>query len=129
MGNSKWSSFSQRVSQEKAKREGHLIDGTKRDPKKLVPKELWEFLDIFDEEKAKQLPKHSEWDMEIHLEDDAKPPPIRQPYKLDRVEEEVLQEFLDKHLQRGTIRIPDSKTDSNTLRTGAPIFFVGMLGL
>ena len=39
----------QRMSQEKAKREGRLMDGTKRDPKTLVPKEYWNYLKVFDE--------------------------------------------------------------------------------
>ena len=37
------------MSQEKAKREGRLMDGTKRDPKTLVPKEYWNYLKVFDE--------------------------------------------------------------------------------
>ena len=53
LGNNKWSSLAQKLSQDKATREGRIMDGTKRNPKELVPTKLWEYLDIFDEDAAK----------------------------------------------------------------------------
>lgn len=76
LGNNKWSSLTQKLSQDKATREGWIMDGTKCDPKELVPTELWDYLDIFDEDAAKRLLQHSNWDLEINFEEGVQLPTL-----------------------------------------------------
>lgn len=123
IGRDKWSTMAQKLSQAKAQREGRIMDGTKRDPRTLVPKELWEYLDIFDEEKAKRLPKHTQWDMEINFEEGANQPRLRRIYKLDREEEKSIKEFVNENMDKGFIRRPIK--GSNAYTVAAPVFFIG----
>ena len=69
-----WTSLAQKLSQEKARREGCLMDGTKRDPKTLVPKGLWKHWKVFDNNASNRLPKHGPYDVEINFQEGAKLP-------------------------------------------------------
>jgi len=84
-----------------------------------IPSEYHDFLDVFDLEKARQLPPlRGEWDFTIDLKKGAPLPPRSRPYRLtpDQLEEawKQLKELEDAGM------IEDSKSPM-----GAPLFFVG----
>ena len=85
---------------------------TKEQP---IPKAYEDFADVFSEDKANELPKHSEADLSIDLEGSSKPPfgPI---YNLSAEELWVLRAYIDENLERGFIRPSSSPA-------GAPILF------
>ena len=60
-------SIAQKLSQMKAQREERLIDRTKQNIKELIPKVLWKYLSVFNENKAKRIPKFSKYNMEINI--------------------------------------------------------------
>src|SRR5690606_19846237 len=73
----------------------------KVDWRKITPKEYHDFADIFDKEKADQLPPHRpEFDHKIELEDGSKPPfgPI---YSLTPAELEEVNRYLNENLSKG----------------------------
>jgi len=83
----------------------------------LVPKEFHDFLPIFREAVANQLPPHRRiHDHSIPLKPDFEPPfgPI---YSLSRFELEALKEWLERNLKKGFIRASSSPA-------GAPILFM-----
>ena len=63
----KYTSVAQKYAQEKALKEGRSADSKVRPTEELVPKELWQYLDRFDKERAKRLPKPSKWDIKIEF--------------------------------------------------------------
>ncbi|KAK3204109.1 hypothetical protein GRF29_106g1840700 [Pseudopithomyces chartarum] len=68
-----------------------------------IPKEYQDFAELFHEKDGETLPKHQEWDHEIHLQDGAKLHPERlRP--LSRDQQEELIEWLRKNLKRKFIR-------------------------
>ena len=81
-----------------------------------VPEAYWDFSDIFSKAKADTLAPHRPYNLKIALEDSATPP---QPliYSLLNSKLGTLQEFIDKHLNIGFIRLSHSSH-------GAPILFV-----
>ena len=82
----------------------------------LVPDEVREYQDVFDNERAGILPQLKETDHGIKVHDDKEPPygPI---YKLSETELGVLREYLADALSKGWIRHSVSPA-------GAPIMFV-----
>ena len=72
--------------------------------------------DIFDDEKAYQLPKHDPTDHAIDLKKD-KTPSYDPIYSLSEEELKVLRQYIDKHLATEFIR-------PFTSSAGAPILFV-----
>ena len=84
--------------------------------KGLVPEEYHDFLPLFEEAVANQLPPHRSSDHTIPLKEGFQPPfgPL---YSLSRFELEALKTWLEENLTRGFIRTSSSPS-------GAPILFV-----
>ena len=84
--------------------------------KAIVPTEYHEFLPLFEEAVANELPPHRTYDHSIPLKEGFQPPfgPL---YSLSRHELEALKEWLDENLSKGFIR-------SSSSPAGAPILFV-----
>jgi len=81
-----------------------------------IPVEYHEFHEVFSGTKANTLPPHRPYDLQISLEEGAKPfhGPI---YSLSPPELTALQEFLEEHTRNGFIRPTKSLW-------GAPVLFV-----
>jgi hypothetical protein len=82
----------------------------------LVPEEFHDFLPLFEEAVANQLPPHRKSDHTIPLKEGFQPPfgPL---YSLSRFELEALKKWLEENLKKGFIRASSSPS-------GAPILFV-----
>jgi hypothetical protein len=85
-------------------------------PKELVPKDLHEFLDVFDEEKANRFPESNIWDHKIDLKEGFEPKSFKN-YNLTPAEQIELDKFLKENLEKGYIRPSQSPMAS-------PFFFV-----
>jgi len=81
-----------------------------------VPKEYWDFQDVFQERGKGQLPEHQPWDHKISLKSGTQPA-FKPIYPLSEKEHEALQEYIDKNLEWGYIR-------PSTSPAGYPILFV-----
>lgn len=86
------------------------------DPKSVLPKQYYDFLDVFDRKLANSLPPHRSWDHAIDLLP-GKHPPVARPYSMNQFELKALREYLDKELEKGFIRISRSPA-------AAPALFV-----
>ena len=84
--------------------------------KGLVPEEFQDFLPLFEEAVANQLPPHRNSDHTIPLKEGFQPPfgPL---YWLSRFELEALKKWLEENLKKGFIRASSSPSS-------APILFV-----
>ena len=81
----------------------------------MIPPEHHEFIDVFSEEKANELPVISN---KTHGIETNREEPLYGPiYTLSAKELEVLREYLDSSLKKGWIR-------KSTSPAGAPILFV-----
>src|SRR6266705_1362592 len=85
------------------------------DLKEVVPEEYQDFLPLFDEVVARELPPHRPYDHTIPLQEGFVPPfgPI---YSLNRVELEALRTWIEDNLDKGFIR-------SSSSPAGAPVLF------
>jgi hypothetical protein len=81
-----------------------------------LPTEYADFADLFSKQSANVLPKHQPWDHTIPLIE-GKQPPYGPIYPLSELELRSLREYLDEHLQKGSIRLSSSPA-------GSPILFV-----
>jgi len=81
-----------------------------------VPKEYWQFLDIFCKQKAKSLSGHQPYDLSIQIEEGSLSP-LRLIYSLSTVELQILQEFIEENMKTGIIRPSNSPC-------GSPVLFV-----
>ena len=82
-----------------------------------IPDEYKDFAEVFSKKKASQLPPHrGRLDHSITLEEGSKPTygPI---YNLSETELSVLKEYIEEHLERGSIK-------PSTSPFGAPVLFV-----
>ena len=81
-----------------------------------IPREYWEFMDIFCKHRAKTLLGHRPYDLSIQIEEGSSPPlgPI---YSLSALELQTLREFIEENTKVGTIRPSNSPC-------GAPVLFV-----
>lgn len=84
--------------------------------KALVPEEYHEFLPLFSEAAAAQLPPHRKYDHKIPLKEGFEPP-FGALYSMSRQELEAVKEWLEENLSKGFIRHSESPA-------GAPILFV-----
>ena len=82
----------------------------------LVPEDLHEFLDVFDENKANRFPKSNVWDHKIDMKEGFEPKSFKN-YNLTPEEQKELDKFLDENLEKGYIRPSKSPMAS-------PFFFV-----
>ena len=81
-----------------------------------IPKEFHEFLDVFLEEKAAQLPESRQWDHKIEMKDIFTPKSFK-TYNLTLQEQIELDKFLKENLEKGYIQPSQSPMAS-------PFFFV-----
>jgi len=72
-----------------------------------IPKDYWQFADVFCKQKAKSLPSHRPYDLAIQIEEGANPPlgPI---YSLSAIELQTLWTFLEENTKTGIIRPSNS---------------------
>src|SRR5271170_7615690 len=82
----------------------------------LVPEDLHDFLDVFNEEQADRFPESSPWDHKIEMKDGFEPKSFK-VYNLTPTEQTELDKFLKKNLDKGYIRPSQSPMAS-------PFFFV-----
>ena len=82
----------------------------------MVPKELWEFKDVFDKQKAERFPELQPWDHMIDLKEDFVLKDCK-IYPLSLPEQQELDKFIDKNLAKEYIRPSKSPMAS-------PFFFI-----
>jgi hypothetical protein len=70
--------------------------------KNLIPENLHNFLDVFDNNKANWFPKSDVWDHKIDMKEGFKPKSFKN-YNLTPEEQKELDKFLDKNLEKGYI--------------------------
>ncbi|KAL5514485.1 hypothetical protein ACEPAG_2574 [Sanghuangporus baumii] len=117
----KASSVSQQYSQQKAAAEG-LLETQKRDWRKLLPKEIQDYADVFDPDRSRRLPKHTKWDMAINLKEGVPLPKPRPIIKLTREEQAALNAYVQELLDKGWI---EKVQPHEPCPVAAPVFFVG----
>jgi hypothetical protein len=83
---------------------------------KLIPEDLHDFLDVFNDNKANQFPESNVWDHKIDIKEGFKPKFFKN-YNLTLEEQKKLAKFLDKNLKKGYIQPSQSPQVS-------PFFFV-----
>jgi RNase H-like domain found in reverse transcriptase/Integrase zinc binding domain/Reverse transcriptase (RNA-dependent DNA polymerase) len=83
---------------------------------KLLPEDLHDFLDVFDDNKANQFPESNVWDHKIDMKEEFEPKSFNN-YNLTPEEQKELNKFLDEILDKGCIRPSQSSQAS-------PFFFV-----
>jgi Retroviral aspartyl protease len=83
---------------------------------KLIPEDLYKFLDVFDNNKADWFPESDVWDHKIDMKEGFEPKSFKN-YNLTPEEQKELDKFLDKNLKKGYIRLSQSPQAS-------PFFFV-----
>jgi hypothetical protein len=81
--------------------------------KKLIPEDLHNFLDVFDNNKANRFPEYNVWDHKIDMKEGFE----FKNYNLTPEEQKKLDKFLDKNLEKGYIR-------PSQLPQVSPFFFV-----
>jgi Reverse transcriptase (RNA-dependent DNA polymerase)/Retroviral aspartyl protease len=84
--------------------------------KKSIPKDLHDFLDVFDNNKANWFPESNMWDHKIDMKEGFEPKSSKN-YNLTPEEQKELDKFLDKNLEKGYIR-------PSQLPQASPFFFV-----
>jgi hypothetical protein len=84
--------------------------------KNLIPEDLHDFLDVFDDNKANRFPESNVWDNKIDMKEEFEPKSFKN-YNLTQEEQKELDKFLDKNLEKGYIR-------PSQLPQASPSFFV-----
>ena len=81
---------------------------------KKIPEDYKEYVDIFNKNKAKQLPPYRDHDLSIQIKEGSKPPlgPID---SLSTLELKTLCEFIEENLKLGLIRPSNSSCGSSVL--------------
>ena len=85
----------------------------------MLPKEYYNFLDVFSKAEANKLPPYREIDYKIELEP-GKAPLFSPLYGMSAGELEVLKNFLNNNLAKGFIRLSKSSAASPVLFTRKP---------
>jgi len=93
-----------------------IDESTLEDAQKQVPKEYWEFLDVFSKKSSERMPLRKPWDHGIDLKEDFPPKKGRLiPLSVD--EQKEVESFLDDQLAKGYIRPSINQQTS-------PVFFI-----
>ena len=80
-----------------------IDESTLEEAQKQVPKEYWEFLDVFSKRSSERMPLRKPWDHGIDLKEDFPPKKGRLiPLSVD--EQKEVESFLDDQLAKGYIR-------------------------
>lgn len=82
--------------------------------KDVVPREYHEFLDVFGEEEAKELPPHRPWDMKINLVPRAQTDHRVGLYPLNEEQLRAQKEWIDEHLEKKFIKHSESPMTTST---------------
>lgn len=92
------------------------LNGTSEEPglKEAIPKEYHEFLDVFGEEEAKELPPHRPWDMKINLEPGAQTDHRVSLYPLNQEQLKAQKDWIDEHMEKGFIQNSESPMSTST---------------
>ena len=85
--------------------------------KSLVPKEFWEYGDVFSKKKSERMPTRKPYDHAIEFEENASLPKPAKLYPMSPMERNSLDQWIDEELQKGYIRPSKSPI-------AAPVFFV-----
>jgi len=93
-----------------------IDESTLEDAQKQVPKEYWEFLDVFSKKSLEHMPLQKPWDHGIDLKEDF-PPKKGRLILLSVDEQKEVKSFLDDQLAKGYIRPSISQQTS-------PVFFI-----
>jgi hypothetical protein len=72
---------------------------------KLIPEDLHDFLDVFDDNKANQFPKSNVWDHKIDMKEGFEPKFFKN-YNLTPEEQKELDKFLDEILKKNIFDHP-----------------------
>ena len=95
---------------------GDIDESTLEEAQKLVPREYWDYLDVFSKLKSECMPLRKPWDHGIDLKEDFPPKKGRLiPLSVD--EQKEVEAFLDDQLSKGYIQPSSSQQTS-------PVFFV-----
>ena len=86
----------------------------------MVPERFHQWLKVFGKVKSERMPVRKIWDYAIDLREDFKASKAK-VYPLSRNERDEVQQFVDKHLNKGYIRPTKSQQTS-------PVFFMGKKG-
>ena len=79
-----------------------------------VPEELHEYLDVFGEEEAKELPPHRPWDMRIDLIPGTRTDHRVGIYALNEEQMTAQKDWIDEHLEKGFIQKSKSPMTTST---------------
>ncbi|KIM62408.1 hypothetical protein SCLCIDRAFT_24953 [Scleroderma citrinum Foug A] len=85
------------------KSKGDVDESTLEEAQKLVPREYWDYLDVFSKLKSERMPLRKPWDHGIDLKEDFPP-------KKD--EQKEVEAFLDDQLSKGYIQPSSSQQTS-----------------
>ena len=85
--------------------------------KSLVPKEFWEYGDVFSKKKSERMPTRKPYDHAIEFEENASLPKPAKLYPMSPMERNSLDQWIDEELRKGYIRPSKSPI-------AAPVFFV-----
>jgi hypothetical protein len=69
---------------------------------KLIPEDLHNFLDVFDDNKANRFSESNMWDHKIDMKEGFEPKSFKN-YNLTPEEQKELDKFLDENLEKGYI--------------------------
>jgi hypothetical protein len=72
--------------------------------KNLIPEDLYDVLDVFDDKKANQFPESGVWDYKIDMKEGFEPKSFKN-YNLTPEEQKELDKFLDEILEKGYIQL------------------------
>jgi hypothetical protein len=70
--------------------------------KKLIPEDLHDFLDVFDNNKVNRFPESNMWDHKIDMKEGFEPKSFKN-HNLTPEERKELDKFLDENLEKGYI--------------------------
>ena len=85
--------------------------------KSLVPKEFWEYGDVFSKKKSERMPTRKPYDHAIEFEENASLPKPAKLYPMSPMERNSLDQWIDEELRKGYICPSKSPI-------AAPVFFV-----
>ena len=87
---------------------------TSESVEEMVPPELHEYLDVFSEQEARELPPHRPWDMKIDLVPGAQTDHRVGLYALNEEQLAAQKEWIDEHLEKGFIQKSKSPMTTST---------------
>ena len=91
------------------------------DPRRVLPKEYHEFLDVFSRKASDELPKHKSFDHHIELEGDPEKE-LRNPplYSMSTEELRIVKKYLEDNLNKGFIEVSSAPIASPMLFVRKP---------